>query len=139
MKTIAFILLTAGLCLGAKNTSADLLTRLRDDAKRAASVPEIKDKDRKTIDKAIQKLDKNIDAASQGKATNAGDIRKALGDIGKVAKQSFNEEDRKVVYSDMAAIRDRKLDKEKATKQPRNNMPRQRTSPFPNARRPGRR
>ena len=131
MRTIAFILLAAGLCLGARNSTVDLLTRLRDDTKRAAAIPEIKEKDRKTIDKAIQKLDKNIDAAAQGKATNSGDIRKALDEIGKVGKTAFKEEDRKAVYDDMAAVRDKKLDKEKASKQPKN-MPRQRTSPFPN-------
>jgi hypothetical protein len=134
------ILLTAGICLGApkKGSTADLLSKLRDDTKRAAAIPELKDKDKKTVDKAVAKLDKEIDAASQGKKTNPSDIRKALDDIGKVAKSSFKEDDRRSVYDDMAAIRDKKLDQEKPVKKNPNQNSRNSPFPNPNSRNPNR-
>ena len=77
---------------------------------------EMQDKDRKKLTKAIEKLDKNLDARAQGKALNAGDIRKALDEIGSVSK-SFKEEDKNTVYEDMRNIRDQRLDQDKKTAQ----------------------
>jgi hypothetical protein len=140
MRTLGILLAVAGLCFGApkKGSTSDLLTKLRDDTKRAAAIPEIKDKDRKTIDKAVAKLDKQIDAAEQGKKVSAGDVRKSMDDIGKVAKTTFKEDDRKVVYDDMAAIRDKKIDQDKPVKNPNNQRRNTNTNPFPNPRGGGR-
>ena len=127
MKNILIILCSLSLCFGAApqkksgsggGNPTTLLTRLRDDTKRAMGNIEMQDKDRKKLTKAIEKLDKNLDARAQGKALNAGDIRKALDEIGSVSK-SFKEDDKNTVYEDMRNIRDQRLDQDKKTAQKR--------------------
>jgi hypothetical protein len=121
MKTVLFLLLSACLCFGADKKAGTnpttLITRLRDDVKQAMTGPEVKDKDKQKLTKAIAKLDKNLDARAQGKPLNNGDIHKALDDIGSVSK-SFREEDKNTVYEDMRNIRDKNLDKVKEKKIP---------------------
>lgn len=136
MRTILVALLGGVLCFGAaqpkKSTSGvnptKLLAQLQSDVRTAMANALLKDKDKKKLEKAIDKLQKQIDLRSQGKRMDPGDIRSALDDISSVAK-NFKEDDQRAVARSINEIRDRKLDQERET-QARKQVNQKQTDPF---------
>jgi TolA-binding protein len=133
MRTILVALLSASLCLAAAQTAKKksggpsptaLLMQLQSDVRTAMSHTELKEKDRKKLEKAIDKLQKQIDLRQQGKRMDPGDIRSAVDDISSVAKH-FPEDDQRAVVRSINEIRDRKLDVERETQARKQTNPKQ--------------
>lgn len=142
MRTILVALLGGALCFGAtqpkKSTGGTnptkLLAQLQSDVRTAMANALLKDKDQKKLEKAIDKLQKQIDLRSQGKRMDPGAIRSAVDDISSVAK-NFKEDDQRAVVRTINEIRDRKLDQDtQARKQtiPKQNDPFGRNPRNPN-------
>jgi|GEM_PF-3768668 len=133
MRLCVALLLSVGLVAAPAQTKkksaggnpANLLMQLQNSVRTAMYNTELKEKDKKKVEKALDRLQKQIDARSQGKRLDPGEIRKAVDDIASVTKQ-FREEDQRAIVAAINEIRDRKLDAEKE-RQPKN----QRLDPYP--------